>query len=77
MTTCQSFLTSAIQQLCSSGFPIRVRLVGGYFGQNDNYKINIFGTKWWGEMGGQANFSDSGGDSPPITPTQWKPCLFL
>ena len=35
----------------------------GYFRQNDNYKINIFGTKWWGEMGGQANFSGSGGDS--------------
>ena len=56
MTTCQSFLTSMIQQLCSSGFPIRVGLVGGYFGQNDNYKINILGTKWWGEMGRTSQF---------------------
>ena len=28
LTTCQSFLIFVIQQLCSSGFPIRVQLVG-------------------------------------------------
>ena len=57
LTTCQFFLTSAIQQLCSSGFPIRVQLVGVHFGQNwqkleENYKTNIFGAKQWGDMGG-------------------------
>ena len=55
-----------IQQLYSSGFPITIWLVGGHFGQNwqklnENYKINIFMAKQWGDMGGQVNFSGSGG----------------
>ena len=61
LTTCQSFLTSVTQQLCSSGFPIRVRLVGGHFGQNwqkldENYKINIFWTKQWEDIEGTSQF---------------------
>ena len=44
---------------------------GGQFGQNsqklhENDKIDIFGSKQWGDMGGgQANFSGSGGGFPP------------
>ena len=46
---------------------------GGRFGQyvqklHENYKINIFGAKQWGDMGGQNNFLDSGGFSPNLPP---------
>ena len=40
----------------TAGFPIRIRLVWRYFGQNgqkvdENYQINIFGAKQWREHG--------------------------
>ena len=46
--------------------------VGGQFGENyqkllENYKISIFGSKQWGDMGGQANFLGSEGN-PPVPP---------
>ena len=52
-----------------TGFPKWGRLVEGQFGENgetlhENYKINIFGEKQRGSMGGQVNFSGSGGDHP-------------
>ena len=45
------------------------------FGQNgqtlhENYKINIFGTKHWGKMEGQANVLVSRG-----VPHSGKPCI--
>ena len=48
--------------------------VGGQFGQNDqklheNYKISVFGSEQWGDMGGQSNFSCSGGGISPVPPT--------
>ena len=55
-----------IQQLCSSGFPIRVRIEGGgHFGKIDKNlrkitKSTFFG-KTVGGMRGQANFWGSGG----------------
>ena len=56
-----------------AGFPNWVRLVGGQFWQNgqklhENYKIGIFGSKQWGDMEGQANFSGSGRGSPLSPP---------
>ena len=53
----------------STGFPNWGRLVGGQLGQNgqklhENYIIDIFGSKQWGEGSGgrQVNFWGSGGD---------------
>ena len=50
---------------------------GGQFGENgqklhENDKIGIFWSKQWGDMGGQANFSGSGGGgSPHLSPPTW------
>ena len=41
---------------------------------HENYKVDIFGSKQWGCMGGQANFSGSG-ENPPQPPLEY--LLFL
>ena len=59
---CHSSLTSMIQQLCSSGFSIRVQLVGYILGKieeklDEHYKINILWPKQWGTWGTSQFFS--------------------
>ena len=61
LITCQSFLISLIQQLYSSGFPIKVLLLGGHLGQNwqkldENYKSNFWGGNTLGGHRGTSQF---------------------
>ena len=61
-----------------TGFPKLGRLVGGQFGQNgqklhENDKIRIFGSKEWGDMGGDKPIFRVVGGILPVPPTRGNP----
>ena len=67
---CHSSLTSMIQQLCSSGFSIRVQLMGDILGKieeksDGHYKTNFLWPKQWGTWGDQPMFQLVEGTPPP------------
>ena len=75
---CHSSLTSMIQQLCSSGFSIRVQLMGDILGKieeksDGHYKTNFLWPKQWGTWGDQPMFQLVEGPPPPNPPTRGNP----